>query len=148
MTAMMRRLLRPFLILLALLFLFEAWLWTRLEPMVAWVVALIPLERLKARIAAAIERLSPAATLNREAFVEMPVEEERRPSKGFSYSTKSLYLPEIVMTGSYSAPRPSAKKMDPSSNAQTSSGSPSRSFATSYTPVSNPHIPSLGRSLT
>jgi hypothetical protein len=60
---MMRRLLRPFLILLALLFLFEAWLWTRLEPMVAWVVALIPLERLKARIAAAIERLSPAATL-------------------------------------------------------------------------------------
>jgi hypothetical protein len=29
---MMRRLLRPVLILLALLFLFEAWLWTHLEP--------------------------------------------------------------------------------------------------------------------
>jgi hypothetical protein len=60
---MMRRLLRPILILLALLFLFEAWLWTHLEPIVAWVVAVLPLERLKARIAAAIERLSPMATL-------------------------------------------------------------------------------------
>jgi hypothetical protein len=60
---MLRRLLRPILILLALLFLFEAWLWTRLEPMVAWFVAIIPLRRLKARIAATIERLSPMATL-------------------------------------------------------------------------------------
>jgi hypothetical protein len=60
---MMRRLLRPVLILLALLFLFEAWLWTHLEPIVAWAVASIPLKRLKARIAAAIERLSPSATL-------------------------------------------------------------------------------------
>jgi hypothetical protein len=59
----MRRVLRPVLILLALLFLFEAWLWTHLEPLVAWVVARIPLQALKARIAAAIERLSPAATL-------------------------------------------------------------------------------------
>jgi hypothetical protein len=59
----MRRLLRPILILLALLFLLEAWLWTRLEPLVAWCVALIPLKRLKAWIAGAIERLSPAATL-------------------------------------------------------------------------------------
>jgi hypothetical protein len=33
---MMRRLLRPILILLALLFVFEAWLWTHLEPIVAW----------------------------------------------------------------------------------------------------------------
>jgi hypothetical protein len=60
---MMRRVLRPFLILLALLFLLEAWLWTHLEPPVAWAVGLIPLQGLKARIAAAIERLSPAATL-------------------------------------------------------------------------------------
>jgi hypothetical protein len=59
----MRRALRPILILLALVFLFEAWLWTHLEPIVAWVVAIIPLERLKARIAAAIGRLSPTATL-------------------------------------------------------------------------------------
>jgi hypothetical protein len=60
---LMHRLLRPVLFLLALLFLLEAWLWTHLEPIVAWVVAVIPLKRLKARIAAAIERLSPTATL-------------------------------------------------------------------------------------
>jgi hypothetical protein len=59
----MHRLLRPLLVLLALLFLLEAWLWTHLEPIVAWVVAVIPLRRLKAWIAAAIERLSPTATL-------------------------------------------------------------------------------------
>ncbi len=61
--SLMRRVARPFLILLALLFLLEAWLWTRLEPIVAWAVGLIPLQGLKARIAAAIKRLSPAATL-------------------------------------------------------------------------------------
>jgi hypothetical protein len=59
----MRRLLRPFLIVLALLFLFEAWLWERLAPIVAWVVARIPLRRIKARLAAWIEHLPPAATL-------------------------------------------------------------------------------------
>src|SRR6266545_4316273 len=59
----MRRLLRPFLILLALVFLFEAWLWQHLAPLVAWVVARIPLRVLKAKIAAAIARLPPAATL-------------------------------------------------------------------------------------
>jgi hypothetical protein len=59
----MRRLLHPLLVLLALVFLFEAWLWERLAPIVAWVVALIPLRQVKARIAAWIEGLSPAATL-------------------------------------------------------------------------------------
>jgi hypothetical protein len=59
----MRRLLRPFLVLLALVFLFEAWLWNLMQPVVARVVAAIPLDRLKARIAASIERLPPAATL-------------------------------------------------------------------------------------
>jgi len=59
----MRRLLRPLLILLALVFLLEAWLWQRLAPIVAWVVGRIPLERLKALVAARIARLSPAATL-------------------------------------------------------------------------------------
>ena len=39
----MRRLLRPFLILLALFFLLEAWLWTHLGPIVARIVARIPL---------------------------------------------------------------------------------------------------------
>jgi hypothetical protein len=60
---MMRRLLRPLLILLALIFLLEAWLWEHLAPIVAWAVACIPLNRLKARIAVWIVRLPPAATL-------------------------------------------------------------------------------------
>ena len=59
----MRRLLRPFLILLALVFLFEAWLWQRLAPIVAWVVARLPLRQLKAALAARIDALPPAATL-------------------------------------------------------------------------------------
>src|SRR5438445_7978223 len=59
----MRRLLRPFLILLALVFLFEAWLWEHLAPIVHWIVARIPFAAFKARLAAAIERLPPYPTL-------------------------------------------------------------------------------------
>ena len=59
----MRRLTRPLLILLAIVFLFEARLWRHLEPIVAWIVGRIPLRELKLRLAAAIERLPPAATL-------------------------------------------------------------------------------------
>ncbi len=60
---MLRRLLRPLWILLALIFLLEAWLWEHLEPIVAAIVDLIPLKALKARLAEAIRRLPPAATL-------------------------------------------------------------------------------------
>jgi hypothetical protein len=59
----MHRLLRPLLILLALVFLFEAWLWEQLAPIVGWIVACIPLRALKEKLAAFIERLPPAATL-------------------------------------------------------------------------------------
>jgi hypothetical protein len=59
----MRRLLRPLLILLALVFLFEAWLWSHLAPIVAWIVARIPLRAIKARLTALLDRLPPAATL-------------------------------------------------------------------------------------
>jgi hypothetical protein len=59
----MRRVLHPLLVLLALFFLFEAWLWERLAPIVAYVVAWLPLRALKTRIAAWIEGLPPAATL-------------------------------------------------------------------------------------
>lgn len=59
----LRRLLRPFLILLALIFLFEAWLWSHLAPVVAWIVARIPLRAVKLWAAIAIERLPPYATL-------------------------------------------------------------------------------------
>lgn len=59
----MRRILRPILIFLAIVFLIEAWLWDRLEPIVAWVVDRIPLEALKRRLAAWIDHLPPPATL-------------------------------------------------------------------------------------
>ena len=59
----MRRWLRPLWILLALLFLLEAWLWDHLSPVVARIVAFIPWATLKRRLAQAIERLSPWATL-------------------------------------------------------------------------------------
>src|SRR5437764_13066982 len=59
----MHRLLRPLLILIALVFLFEAWLWRRLAPLVAWTITRIPLRRLKAAIAVRIDALPPAATL-------------------------------------------------------------------------------------
>lgn len=59
----MRRLLRPFLVLLVLVFLFEAWLWDHLAPVVAWVVARLPLDVAKRRLAVWIERLPPTATL-------------------------------------------------------------------------------------
>lgn len=59
----MRRLLRPLWVLLALIFLLEAWLWDRVEPIVARVVALIPLPRLKQWLADRVEHLSPGLTL-------------------------------------------------------------------------------------
>lgn len=59
----MRRLLRPLWILLALIFLLEAWLWDRVEPIIARVVALIPLPAFKRWLAARIDHLSPGVTL-------------------------------------------------------------------------------------
>jgi hypothetical protein len=59
----MRRLTRPLWILLALVFLFEAWLWEHLRPVVAWIIDRIAWARLKARAAAAIEHLPPYPTL-------------------------------------------------------------------------------------
>jgi hypothetical protein len=59
----MRRLLRPFLVLLAMIFLVEAWLWHHLAPVVEWIVARIPLRAVKAWLASTIARLPPAATL-------------------------------------------------------------------------------------
>jgi hypothetical protein len=58
----MRKVLRPILILLAIIFLIEAWLWDRLEPIVARIVGLIPLERIKATISEWIVGLPPAGT--------------------------------------------------------------------------------------
>jgi hypothetical protein len=60
---MMRRLLQPIWILLAIIFLIEAWLWDHLEPIVAWFVALIPLRAFKQWLADRVDTLSPAMTL-------------------------------------------------------------------------------------
>jgi hypothetical protein len=60
---MMRRLLQPFWILLAIVFLIEAWLWDHLEPIVARVVALFPLRTFKRWLAGRVDTLSPAMTL-------------------------------------------------------------------------------------
>jgi hypothetical protein len=60
---MLRRILQPLWVLLALIFLVEAWLWDHLEPIVARVVAWIPLRVFKAWLAERVDVLSPAMTL-------------------------------------------------------------------------------------
>ena len=60
---MRRHWLRPLWIVLALLFLAEAWLWDHLEPIVARVVNLIPWGKFKEKLARLIEVLPPWATL-------------------------------------------------------------------------------------
>ena len=60
---MTRRLLQPVWVLLAIIFLIEAWLWDHLEPVVAWVVARLPLDAFKRWLAERIDALSPAMTL-------------------------------------------------------------------------------------
>jgi len=63
MVSMLRRLLQPIWVLLAVIFLIEAWLWDHLEPIVAWVVAKIPLQAFKTWLAERVDTLSPAMTL-------------------------------------------------------------------------------------
>ena len=63
MTSTTRRLLQPVWVLLAIIFLIEAWLWDRLEPIVAWVVARLPLNAFKQWLADRVDTLSPAMTL-------------------------------------------------------------------------------------
>ena len=59
----LHRLLRPLIILLALIFLFEAWLWEHLAPIVAWIVGRVPWARFKVWLATSIEHLPPYPTL-------------------------------------------------------------------------------------
>src|SRR5215218_8770790 len=60
---MLRRLLQPVWVLLAIVFLIEAWLWDHLEPVVARVVAWVPLRQFKEWLSDRIDALSPATTL-------------------------------------------------------------------------------------
>ncbi len=59
----MRTLARVFWTFLAIIFLIEAWLWEKLEPVVAALVRAIPLARMKLAIAAGVSRLPPFAVL-------------------------------------------------------------------------------------
>ena len=60
---MMHRLLQPVWVLLAIIFLIEAWLWDHLEPIVERIVALIPLRAFKQWLSERVDTLSPAMTL-------------------------------------------------------------------------------------
>jgi hypothetical protein len=62
-TSMMRRLLQPFWVLLAVIFLIEAWLWDHLEPIVERIVAWVPLRAFKQWLSERVDTLSPAMTL-------------------------------------------------------------------------------------
>jgi hypothetical protein len=59
----MRRVLKPLWILLALVFLIEAWLWDHLRPLVAAVVNIVAWDKLKTRLAALVEWLPTWAVL-------------------------------------------------------------------------------------
>jgi hypothetical protein len=63
MNRMLRRLLQPVWILLAIIFLIEAWLWDHLEPIIAAVVAAVPLRAFKQWLSDRVDTLSPAMTL-------------------------------------------------------------------------------------
>ena len=60
---MLRRILQPLWVLLALIFLVEAWLWDHLEPIVERAVAWVPFRAFKAWVAERVASLSPAMTL-------------------------------------------------------------------------------------
>ena len=64
MTADQRRLLQPLWVLLAVIFLIEAWLWDHLEPIVrAQSSRWIPLRAFKQWLSERVDTLSPAMTL-------------------------------------------------------------------------------------
>jgi len=60
---MLRRLLQPLWVLLAIVFLIEAWLWDHLEPVVARFVSMLPMRTFKQWLAERVDALSPAMTL-------------------------------------------------------------------------------------
>ncbi len=59
----MKKLLKPVWVLLAIVFLVEAWLWEHLGPLVRRIVDFVPWARLKAALVALVDRLPPVATL-------------------------------------------------------------------------------------
>jgi hypothetical protein len=62
-TTPMNRLTRPLWVVVALLFLLEAWLWDNLRPVIARIVGFIPWGWIKPALIRLVDRLSPQATL-------------------------------------------------------------------------------------
>ena len=60
---MARRLLKPLWIFIALLFLLEAWLWERIQPLVAWLVERLPWREFKAALSRGVARLPPVIVI-------------------------------------------------------------------------------------
>jgi hypothetical protein len=58
-----RRILRPVIVLAAVVILVETWIWERLGPVIGWLVERLPFRALKQAIHDAIERLPPYASL-------------------------------------------------------------------------------------
>ncbi|MGL4291665.1 MAG: hypothetical protein ACRCVA_35265 [Phreatobacter sp.] len=59
----MRRLVRPFIVIAAIIILIETWLWERIGPQIRRVIDALPFARLKQAIHDGLERLPPYATL-------------------------------------------------------------------------------------
>lgn len=91
---MLRRLLQPFWILLAIIFLIEAWLWDHLEPIVAWVVAAIPLRTVKQWLAERVDTLSPTMTLI--VFIVPVIPLFPLKLAGFWLLTHEYWIPAIL----------------------------------------------------
>jgi hypothetical protein len=60
---MTRRLLKPVWMVIALLFLLEAWLWDHIQPLVAWIIARLPWREMKAALARGVAKLPPAIVI-------------------------------------------------------------------------------------
>ena len=60
---MTRRLLKPFWIFIALLFLLEAWLWDRIQPLIAWLVEHLPWREFKAALSRGVAQLPPVIVI-------------------------------------------------------------------------------------
>ena len=67
----MKTLARAFWIVVALLFLLEAWLWDRLEPIVARIVGIIPWGRIKPMLATTPVRANTLVPLERSVPMEL-----------------------------------------------------------------------------
>ncbi len=60
---MTRHLLKPLWIFIALLFLLEAWLWDHIQPLIAWLIARLPWQEVKAALSRGVAQLPPVIVI-------------------------------------------------------------------------------------